>query len=141
MSFHLDASFLVTIALEEATTPAAERWWRQHRDAEIFIGAFAAVEVASAISRGVRTRRFSEAGARIVLADFDLLRKACETFAPTLETFIRAEALVRDFNTKLAGPDALHLAGAMEAGASLVTFDERLAAAAREYGVDVVVPG
>ncbi|MGP0060221.1 MAG: PIN domain-containing protein, partial [Beijerinckiaceae bacterium] len=42
------------------------------------------------------------------------------------------------FATKLAAADALHLAAAMNAGASLVTFDGRLAEAARMQGVGVV---
>ena len=140
MSFYLDASFLVTLIVEEVHSATADRWWRLHGGDTKIISGFAAAEVAATLSRGVRTQRFSEAQARAALEDFDSLRGTCEAFAPTIETFSHAEILVRDFVTKLAAPDALHLASAMYAGASLVTFDERLAIAARMSGVDVIVP-
>jgi predicted nucleic acid-binding protein len=44
---------------------------------------------------------------------------------------------VRDYSTKLSAPDALHLASAKNAGATLATFDARLADAARAQGVEV----
>jgi uncharacterized protein len=49
--------------------------------------------------------------------------------------------LVRDFATKLTAPDALHLASAKNAGATLATLDARLADAARGQGVEVAELG
>ncbi len=140
MSFYLDASFLVSMVVEEASTPLAERWWRGQGGRASFVGGFAAAEVAATISRGLRARRFTAPQAADALADFDALRALCEVFAPTPRIFDRAEALVRDFSLKLAAPDALHLAGAIEAGLALVTFDRRLADAARLVGVEAVFP-
>jgi len=51
------------------------------------------------------------------------------------DDFALAEQIVRDFASKLAAPDALHLATAIHAGAALATFDVRLADAARARGV------
>ncbi len=45
---------------------------------------------------------------------------------------------MRDFATKLAAADALHLAAAMNACAKLATFDKRLAEAAKTRGAEVV---
>jgi predicted nucleic acid-binding protein len=45
------------------------------------------------------------------------------------------EQLVLDFSTKLAAPDALHLASALNVGARLLTLDERLAEMARSRGL------
>ena len=47
--------------------------------------------------------------------------------------------LVRDFTTKLTAPDALHLASAKNAGATLATLDVRLAEAARAQGVETAL--
>ena len=74
------------------------------------------------------------------MKDFDAFRLACDGFTPARETMECAETLVRDFATKLLAPDALHLASAMQAGAVLVTFDERLANAARDYQTNVIMP-
>ncbi|MGJ0454481.1 MAG: PIN domain-containing protein [Methylocystis sp.] len=52
--------------------------------------------------------------------------------------FELALRLVRDFSTKLATPDALHLASAINLEASLVTFDARLKEAAAMRGMRVV---
>ena len=41
---------------------------------------------------------------------------------------------MRDFATKLTAPDALHLASAKNAGATLATLDARLVEAARGQG-------
>jgi predicted nucleic acid-binding protein len=48
---------------------------------------------------------------------------------------------VREFSTNLTAPDALHLASAKNAGATLATFDARLADAARAQGVEVATLG
>ena len=136
MSYYLDASFLVAVVVDEARSAEAREWLKQASAAAI-IGSFAAIEVSAAISRGVRTTRFSDAQAMAALADFDTLRSLCETCVPARETFELAGELIRDFTTKLAAPDALHLAGAMQLGAVLVTFDDRLAKAAMAKGVAI----
>ena len=48
---------------------------------------------------------------------------------------------MRDFSTKLAAADALHLASAKNAGAALATFDARLADAARAQRLEVAELG
>ncbi len=51
--------------------------------------------------------------------------------------FLLAERIVRDFSTRLAVADALHLASAANADAAIATLDARLAEAARMRGVEV----
>ena len=48
-----------------------------------------------------------------------------------------AEMHVRIFNLNLRGPDVIHVAITQRLGATLVTFDKRMAAAARVLGVTV----
>jgi predicted nucleic acid-binding protein len=51
-----------------------------------------------------------------------------------------AGQLVRDFTTKLSAPDAIHLAITRHVGATLATFDDRLAEAAQRHAVPVTLP-
>ena len=133
---YLDASVIVAIIVDEPCSPRARSWINGLSDWPILSG-FVAAEVAAALSRGLPTRPFSEAQARAALDDLDSLRVDCENFWPDAETFAATESLVRDFRLKLSAPDALHLASAVTASASIATFDARLAEAARAIGVEV----
>jgi uncharacterized protein len=84
-----------------------------------------------------RMRRFDNDAAARALASFDELRAAPQPLGHGRADFGLAERLIRDFATKLAAPDALHLASAKNAGATLATLDTRLAEAARWQGVEV----
>jgi predicted nucleic acid-binding protein len=85
----------------------------------------------------LRTGRLSPSEASAALASFDLLAARSRPLRHGRADFEAAEKLVRDFTTKLAAPDALHLVSAKNAGAVLATFDARLADAARAQGVEV----
>jgi predicted nucleic acid-binding protein len=63
------------------------------------------------------------------------MRANCEPLSHRPSDFLLAERLIRDFSTKLAAADALHLASAKNAGATLATLDARLAEAAQGQGV------
>lgn len=83
----------------------------------------------------------NENEARAILDDFDRLCMVCGSHVHSGADFDLAARLVRDFSTKLAAADALHLASAVNLDATLVTFDARLAEAAQVRGVGVLVPG
>jgi uncharacterized protein len=134
--FYLDTSFLVPIVVDEAGSPNARMWWRESKSDSI-VADLARLEFSAVVSRAVRMRSITEAEAQSFLADLDLLRDDCLTHALGPADVNGAERLIRDFSTKLAAPDALHLASALNLGATLVTFDERLAAAARMSGATV----
>ena len=133
---YLDASVIVAVLVDEPHSARARSWLKTIPDWPI-LSAFAATETAAAISRGLRTGRFTEAQARAALDDLDALRGQCECYWPGPEAFDFAEALVREFRLKLAAPDALHLACTKVSGSTLATFDTRLAEAARALGVSV----
>ena len=138
LSFHLDASFVVSLFLRDVHTSEADHWI-ERAPGPIIVSELCAVEFAAVVSRGVRTGRLSPAEAEATLSDFDEWRSMCSSLHRVgTADFARADTLVRDFATKLAAADALHLATAMNAGPSLVTFDGRLAEAARMQGVEVV---
>lgn len=138
MIFYLDTSFLVPIIVDEARSESARKWWR-NSDSDSLVADIARLEFCAVVSRWVRMGSVTERDARTLLADFDLLHDACLTYALTPADINGAEKLLRDFSTKLAAPDALHLASVLNLGATLVTFDERLAEAARKMGAVVGV--
>lgn len=140
MIFYFDTSFLVPIIADEARSEYARKWWR-NSNGDSIISDLACLEFSAVVSRWVRMGSVMEPDARGLLADFDLLRDACLTHALGSADTNRAEELLRDFSTKLAAPDALHLAAALDLDAVLVTFDERLAEAANSCGGKVVAPG
>jgi predicted nucleic acid-binding protein len=97
----------------------------------IILSDLTGLEFAALVSRAVRTRRFDNDAAARALASFDEIRADSLSLYQGRSDFERAERLVRDFATKLAAADALHLASAKNAGAALATFDAQLAEAAR----------
>lgn len=129
MSVYLDASALVKLAVEETESPALRSFLADHpqRAASEII----AVEVPRALWRrlGALARDAVPALETVVLQDLEpaIIERAARLEPPSLRTL-----------------DAIHLAAALELGADLeafVTYDARLAAAARSAGLVVVSPG
>ena len=71
------------------------------------------------LSRHLRVARLTQGEVENTLLDFDPMRANCERLSHGPSDFLLAERLVRDFSTKLAAADALHLASAKNAGATL----------------------
>jgi len=138
---YLDASVLLPTLVAEQTSAAVDEFLRASDDV-LTVSDFAAAEVASALSRLVRTDRLNAAAAAARLADFDAWR-AGATENPDVDAHDcrLANTYVRRFDLKLRAPDALHAAICRRLGLMLVTLDRRLANAARELGIDVHVPG
>ena len=102
----------------------------------LIVSEFAAAEVASALSRLVRTGLLSREDAERRLADFDAWRAAAAMDVALHASDARvAHIFVRRFDLMLRAPDALHAAICRREGHLLVTLDKRLAAAAIELGV------
>ncbi len=100
------------------------------------ISDFAAAEVASAMSRLVRSAGYPGLRAQARLDEFDVWR-AAKAVAVTLvsEDVREATLLVRRFELMLRAPDALHLVLAQRCGAALATLDKRMARAAQAVGL------
>ncbi len=107
----------------------------------IYISHLAAGELASAVSRRVRMGELTAESARGRLALFDEWI-ASDTIALPLDNadIRRAAILIRRFDLKLLMPDAIHLALCERHELRLVTLDQRLAEAARDLEIEVVVP-
>jgi predicted nucleic acid-binding protein len=70
----------------------------------------------------------------------DWLARPFQVMRCTPEQMAAAGQIVRDFTTKLSAPDAIHLALTRHLGATLATFDDRLAGAAQRHAVPVTIP-
>ena len=136
MSVYIDASVLVSAILNESNSELVRSWWKRLA-APAIVSELACLEAAAVISRAVRSGRFTNGDAAIALQSLDGLRAGSRPRVHGPADFALAEVLARNFTTKLAAPDALHLATAIYAGASLATFDLRLAAAAQSSGADL----
>ena len=75
------------------------------------------------------------------MIDFDIWRAGMTATADITAADARlANAYVRRFDLMLRAPDALHAAICRRIELRLVTLDRRLATAARELGIDAVIP-
>lgn len=80
----------------------------------------------------------SAKAARLAFGELDRFSNDPAERIETVPADIRAaEAFVRDLDTGLRAPDALNIAIAQRIGASLLTFDVKMAASARALGLDV----
>jgi predicted nucleic acid-binding protein len=126
----------MSLLVADTHTEKASAWY-SGLSAAVVISDLANLEVSAVLSRHLRVGRLTEVGVESALLDFDAMRANCERLSHGPADFLLAERMVRDFSTKLAAADALHLASAKNAGATLATLDARLAAAARTHGVGV----
>jgi len=137
LNLYLDASVLLPTLINEPGSTSVDRLLGQSTGA-LFISEFAVAEVASALSRCVRTRRLDDEDARERLADFDTWRQARAENIDVENTDVRSAGLiVRQFKLMLRTPDALHIAICHRLGASMATLDRKLAAASDTLGVSV----
>ena len=137
MSLYLDASMVLPLLIHEATSDHVDRFLLS-ASSELIVGDFAAAEVASAISRLVRTGVLSTSLGEARLANFDEWRASATSNIDVQASDARlAAVIVRRFELMLRAPDALHVATCHRAGLTLVTLDRRLAQAAEQFGTPV----
>jgi predicted nucleic acid-binding protein len=129
MAHYVDTSALVKLVLDEAETPALAAW--VGREAELLVtSALSRTELIRAVRRAAPARL---AEAISLLGSLGLSR---------ISGAVLDRAGVLD-PPALRSLDALHLASALELGdelTSVVTYDERLAAAATARGIAVTRP-
>jgi predicted nucleic acid-binding protein len=140
MIYYLDTSVVVALVLRDSHTTKAEAWL-EHAAPACVVSDFCALEFASVVSRQVRMSHLSTADGSAVLDVFDeWIAKTAQVVTSSGEHMEAASRMVRNFDTKLSTPDAIHLAVAKHHGLVLATFDERLGDAARRENVKIVVP-
>jgi hypothetical protein len=140
VSVYLDASALVAMLVREPGSAAIDAFLERY-DGALGLSDFAAAEVASAVSRLVRTKLIALEDAEARLSDFDAWRSIRTELIDIEASDARlANAYVRRFDLMLRAPDALHAAICRRLGLTLVTLDQRLAKAAAQLGIEVRVP-
>jgi predicted nucleic acid-binding protein len=138
---YLDASAILPTLVEEAGSSAIDNFIASSGDA-LVISEFAAAEVASALSRLVRTGLLERDDAMARLSDFDAWRAVATEDVDLQASDVRlANVFVKRFELMLRAPDALHAAMCRRGDHLLVTMDRRLAVAAEELGVRVRLLG
>lgn len=138
MSLYLDASVIVPTLVQSPPTATVDAFLSASREA-FLVSDFAAAEVASALSRLVRTKELDRADAKARLETFDqwmVLDIVNVEMQPT--DVQQAAILVRRFELKLRTPDALHVAICARLGLTLVTRDGGMANAATIVGVATI---
>ena len=137
---YFDTSAVLPALIADPHTHVMQGWVAE-RALTVVLSDFTAAEFAAAISRGLRVGRFRARGAEAALSLFDSWRLRTQQRRTGSDDIASCERLVRDFRLKLNAPDALHLAIARSDSVPLVTFDHRLAVAARTINHRVIVPG
>jgi uncharacterized protein len=137
---YLDASVLVALVSTDPLTTRAEACLAAGTHL-LVVSDFATAEVASAIARRVRMREMTEMDARSAFALIDaLVIRVAERIATEAGDVKAAEVALRRLDLPLRTPDALNIAIAQRVDAAPLTFDMKMAEAARALGLDVV-PG
>ncbi len=129
---YLDASAIVKLAMAEAETPALRAHLAKHE--HLISSRLATIEVPRALRR--RGPESEAAGAEALRAVLDLLELV------ELDEGVAQQAATLAPPT-LRSLDAIHLASALAIGEELtefITYDARLAAAARGAGLEVRAP-
>jgi predicted nucleic acid-binding protein len=104
----------------------------------LIVNDFASAEFASVVARRVRMKEISQSIAQATFAALDAWKLRSTERAETTTAVVAVAALaLRRLDLPLRTADALNIAIAQRIGATLMTFDEKLAASARAFGVDV----
>jgi len=138
VSIYLDTS--VVVALFITSDPFTERA-RGHMAGNpdsVIVSDFAAAEFASVVGRLTRMRRLTANDATAIFSDFDAWKAGTAVLVVTTTPDIAvAASVLRRLDLNLRTPDAINVAIADRLGATLATFDENMAIAARALGVQV----
>lgn len=133
---YLDASVLVPLFTDDAFSTRADRVLRNGVWHAI-VSDYATAEFSSAVARRVRTKELSISEAHDAFSDFDVWISRAHRVEAQPTDISHAATFIRRLDLPLRTPDALHIAIARRMGASLVTFDDGMASAARALGVAV----
>lgn len=140
MSFYLDTNVVISLFIDDAKSAATVAWMGQVAKS-VAVSSWLETELNSFMRRNVRTGVMTALFADRKLAEIDqFISGHCQRIELCAASGNRAAALARDPMLKLSAADALHLGLSSHNGHILVTFDMRLAEAARLRGHGVEVP-
>jgi uncharacterized protein len=136
---YLDTSAVVSALVREPRSSGRVRAWLRGQDEDtLAISPWVATELSSALSIKVRDGELTIDQRADVMGEWRRMRETSLQILPIGErTFERAADFVARHELGLGAADALHLAVVSISGCTLVTLDERMAAAARKLGIPV----
>ena len=138
---YLDTSVVVSLLWSDSHTARAEAFMAkqgaQQGPAPI-VSDHAGAEFAATVGRLVRVSAMTKPEATGLFSLFDAwVAGEVQWTLATAADLAQATAWMRRLDLTLRAPDAIHVALAHRLGATLVTFDEGMAIAARRLGVAV----
>lgn len=139
MNLYLDASALVALLTDDVH---AERAILHVAAPDVVpvVSDWARAEFASVIGRLVRSGEMTRADGHGAFLTLDGWSAAfAEREETRSEDIAAADALLRRLDLTLRAPDAVHLALASRTGATLLTFDGKLAASAKALDLPVLL--
>lgn len=140
LASYLDANILFALLIPEPFSKRAESFLQSNAE-PLIVSDLAAAEFASAIARRVRMREFSLNQGRVALSGFDTwVARAADRVEISAADVALATSFLRRLDLPLRTPDAIHIAIAQRVNATLVTFDQRMAASARALDAAVATP-
>jgi hypothetical protein len=136
LSRYLDTNTLIGLLTADPLTAQVNALLRQSTEAMV-ISDLAAAEFTAVIGRKMRTGVITRQYAVDALTALDQLSMRMHRVELEAGDIPRADIFLRRLDLPLQAPDAIHIAVAQRLGATLVTFDRRMAQAARTLGVAV----
>lgn len=136
---YVDTSVIVALLTVEPRTQDVTAWYTGLRDTPT-CSDWLLTEFCSAISIKLRTGQINEANAKRVRKEFGSLAEGGLRIVPVSRSaFGLAAEMVRQHDHGLRAGDSLHLAVALELGAShIATLDATLAANAKRHGMELI---
>ena len=140
LSVYLDTSFLGVPLIEADVFAGRATKYFAETSETLVVSDFTAAELASVVARVTRMNKITEVEARAIFNGFNAWRAKFIDEEDTVSLDIQAAtAIIRRLDLNIRAPDAIHLATARRLGASLVTFDHRMADNARTLGLAVAI--
>ncbi|HEY4114778.1 MAG TPA: type II toxin-antitoxin system VapC family toxin [Rhizomicrobium sp.] len=138
MSIYLDNSVVVPFFLPDAFNARAEAFLLSG-PAGLVLSDFVRTEFASVVGLRVRTKEIGRSEARAAFSNFDVWSKKRITAVQIDPIDIEvAEGWLRRLDLTLRAPDAINLAVAKRLGATLATFDNKMASCATTLGLPLI---
>ena len=136
---YVDTSVIVSLLTVEPKTHEVKAWYAGLSDVPT-CSDWLLPEFSSAVSIKVRTGQISEANAKLVRKEFELLADGGLRIVPVSRSaFERAAEMTKLHDHGLRAGDSLHLAVALELEVShMATLDTTLAANAKRKGMEII---
>jgi len=139
LSIYLDTSILVALWSIEPMTFAAQNWMSQQRTEKLTISRWCITEFSAAMAGKLQIGSITEFERAEALSAFgSAVRGSFSVLEVDQQAFQRAAIFANQANLRVRSGDALHLAVAAGEGLAIVTFDQRMQAAAKALGIGVI---